>query len=125
MDYIERNHNALIECMMLCKDRFSTFAIPFLSNHNYDIIGITFRYFFKIKIICTENKQPSGAYIANLLKSGGYESGKERKKHFDNTTCDFLFVWTPDDKYLIPSQNITQTRAVTLSVFEEFKIIGG
>jgi hypothetical protein len=122
MDYIERSHRALLEFMAHPKVDFDTFAIPILSNYDYDVIGITSSSCFKIKIICTETKQPSGAYIANLLRSGGYEQGKEKKKHFNNKTCDFVFVRCPDEKYLIPSCEIVQTRAITLSVFQQFKI---
>ncbi len=122
MDYIARNHKALLEFMFLCEAKFQTYAIPFLTNHDYDVIGINDSACFKIKIICTENKQPSGAYVANLLRSGGYERGKEMKIHFDNKSCDYIFIWTPEEKYLIPSLEITQTRAITLSMFQNFRI---
>lgn len=121
MDYIERKHRALLEFIVLAKN-FENVAIPIRSNQQYDVIGITCLSCFKIKIICTQNKQPSGAYVATLLKSGGYESGKEKKKHFQNDSCDYVFVWAPDEKYLIPSIEITQKRAITLSMFQEFKI---
>lgn len=125
MDYIDRNHRALLEFMVLSSKIFDNFALPIKPNKDYDLIGISSGEEIKfsgIKIICTETKQASGAYVANLLRSGGYESKKEKKVHFQSSSCDFVFVWTPEKKYLIPSESITQTRAITLSVFNEFII---
>jgi hypothetical protein len=125
MDYIDRNHKAFIEFLYLCCDRFDNFALPIKPNNKFDVIGICesdSKICNRIRIICTETKNASGSYVVNLLKSGGYEDSKEKKSHFDSSSCDYVFASTPEDAYLIPSASITQKKALTLSMFEEFKI---
>lgn len=125
MDYIERNHTALLECMFLLRKRFENFCIPTKPNSFFDLVAFSSwgsRHLSSIKIVCTESKKESGSYVANLLTSGGYRDQKEVKKHFEPSNCHFVFVWTPEDKYLIPTNEITQTKSITLSVFEEYKL---
>ena len=122
MDYIERNHRALLEFMVKTQDRFHNFAFPVKPNHSFDVIAIEFNKCIRVRIICTETQQNSGAYVANLLKSGGYQNRKEKKVHFDKISCDYIYVWTPEYKYLIPVIQVEQTRALTMSMYEEYII---
>jgi hypothetical protein len=45
---------------------------------------------------------------------------KKRKNNFDPSRCHHVFVWTPDLKYLIPTSEITQKKALILSEFRNF-----
>lgn len=125
MDYLERNRRALLECMVLLKDRFEGFSIPVGSGNGFDLVGYCStdsRKLNSIRVICTETKRDTGSYEANLLISGGYSNKKETKKHFDPRSCHYVFVWTPEEKYLIPTSEITQKKALVMSGFKEFII---
>lgn len=123
MDYLERNHRATLEFMMACRERFDNYSLPIKPTYLFDVIAMKGPCIFSIRIVCTESKQKNGLFVANLLRSGGYERRKEQKIMFDPKNCDYVFVWTPENKYLIPSKEITQKKALTLSKFQEFKII--
>lgn len=123
MDYLERNYIAVLDFMTKCKEKFDNYAFPLKENYKFDIICLIKNKCFTTKVICTETKNPGDHYVANLLKSGGYSERKEVKKHFDNSECDYVYIWTPGNKYLIPSKSINQKKALTLSsVYDEFII---
>lgn len=122
-DFFQRNKNALIEFMNLYKEKFDSFAIPLNQINEFDVIGIKGEELLRIRIVVTETKNPSGAYVANLCKSGGYYQKKERKNEpFSPSSCDLIFICTPNGKYLIPSKDVKQTKAITLSVFKNHLI---
>lgn len=123
MDYLERNYLAVLELLDCCKKRFDNFAFPIKQHHEFDVIGLENGECKRIRVICTESKNPSGAYVANLLKSGAHENNKSIKKSFSNKDCDYLFVLTPIGKYLIPTEEITQTKAITMSMFSSFALV--
>ena len=123
MDYLERNYRAVLECMFLLRDRFDGFALPIGSAKGFDLVGhckTDTPKLSSIRVICTETKRDTGSFEANLLISGGYNRGKKLKKHFDVSSCHYVFVWTPNHKYLIPTTDITQKKALILSEFERY-----
>ena len=125
MDYIERNYKALIDFIQMTKSRFENLCIPLKPNGFFDVVCFCSqdsRNLNSIKIVCTETKNPAGSYVANLTISGGYENRTEKKKHFDSSRCHYLFIWTPEAKYLIPTSEITQKKALVLSGFEKFRL---
>lgn len=93
----------------------------------YDLILISDKsgkeLIMRVKVVQTESKSPSGTYVVNLRKSGGYVNSKECKAPFDPSMCDVVFVISPESAYMIPSNKITQKRAISLSMFEEFKCV--
>jgi len=125
MDYLKRNYISLSTAIGTLSKKFENLCIPIRTNFYYDLVGEKESCMFKIKIITTDCKQPSGSYIANIRKSGGYLDKKEAKENFNNKFCDFLFIYAPECSYLIPSSKVTTKRSITLSQFEEFKIIPG
>lgn len=126
MDYIQRNYRAFIDFLTWTSGRFENVCIPLKSNSRFDVVGYCStdsRKLSMIKIICTETKRSTGSYEANLLVSGGYNKRKEKKNHFDPSSCHYVFIWTPEWKYLIPTTEITQKKALILSEFEDFKLV--
>lgn len=125
MDYLDRNYHALIEFLRYTNKRFENVCLPLKPNSSFDVIvfcSTDSRKLSSIKIICTSTKNESGSYVANLLIGGAHADGKEVKKIFDPNRCHYLFVWTPKSKYLIPTTVITQTKAITMSQFNDYKI---
>jgi len=123
MDYIERSFQCLARAIEFFSTEWENICLPMKHTFAFDLIlvpkgkGIMMR----VKVIQTESKSRSGAYVVNLRKSGGYTNAKEHKADFDPSMCDFLFIISPDGIYVIPSRKITQKRAISLSMFEEFK----
>lgn len=123
MDYHERSYKSLCLAISLLSSKFSNMALPLLQNFYYDIIAEDGKAsLIKIKVIRTEARAPSGAYIANIRKSGGYMHKKETKSPFDPHRCDLVFIETPISSYLIPSSEIKSSRAITLSQYEKFNL---
>ena len=99
--------------------------MPMKSTYAYDMILIINENgkesIVRIKVIQTESQAPSGTYIVNIRKSGGYTNSKEQHAPFDPSMCDIVFVISPEGYYKIPSGKITQKRAISLSMFEVYK----
>lgn len=123
MDYIQRSYTTISEAISFLSRKFDNISIPIKSNYLYDLLVEKDFNILRVKIIMTDSQQPSGAYVANLRKSGGYSEKKEIKKPFDPKFCDLVYVKTPEGIYLIPSLEIQTTRSITLSQFENFRFI--
>ena len=82
MYFQDFSYHAVCSAISLISKRFENLLLPVKSNFYYDLIGELGGKLFKIKVVHTTCKQPSGAYIANLRKSGGYLAKKEYKEKF-------------------------------------------
>ena len=127
MDYIEKSFQSLAQAIEYFSQGCDNICLPMKPTFAFDLILITKEngkdLIMRVKVIQTESKAPSGSYVVNLRKSGGYANSKETKAPFDPCVCDVLFVISPDGAYMIPSHTITQKRAISLSRFEEFKCV--
>lgn len=123
MDLLERNYRAVTEALFLTKGRFDNISLPMKTSSDFHFIGHSKGNLFRVRVIATSTKNENGVWVANLLKGGGYYSEKEKKIHFDPSSCDWVYISTPEDKYLIPSEKITQKKAIVVSVFSEFKLV--
>lgn len=100
-------------------------AIPLNDTQSYDIIvdfnGKLQRV--QVKTTCY-SKQDSKYYSVGLKNSGGNRTGKARYVPFDNNSCDYLFVYTADNKcYLIPSDIIKVKTELTIDErFIEYEV---
>ena len=124
MNYIDFSFRAVCKAI----DHFSTgcknIFIPIKPFYSYDLIVLTKNdEMLRVKVARTESKAPSGSYVVNLRKSGGYDNSKETKAPFESSGCDIVCVISPENIYVIPSCEINQKRAISLSMFEEFKYI--
>lgn len=127
MDYIERSYQTLSKAIGLLSPLYNNLSIPLKPSFYYDLLAeaIDTKEILKIKILCTECKAPSGAFVVTLRSCGGYDKKKELKKDFDSRSCDRLFVQSPESFYLIPSSEVSNKRAITLSQFTHCKLIPG
>ena len=59
-----------------------------------------------------------------LLKNCGGSSGQSKIRHFDNSTCDILFIVVVNgDMYEIPSSEITVKSTLTLTdKWDKYKV---
>ena len=112
-NYQHQSYLALSSAIGTLSNIFVNICIPIRNSFFYDLVGEHDFKLFRIKVIYTECKQPSGHYIANIRKSGGYLDKKECKSPFEPKFCDYLYVETPTDKYLIPSNQISNIKSIT------------
>ena len=70
----------------------------------------------------TQCLSKSGNYEV-LLKNCGGSSGQSKIRHFDNSTCDILFIVVNGDMYEIPSSEITVKSTLTLTdKWDKYKV---
>jgi len=122
MDFIAQNFLSLAKAIHVLSPRYDNIYLPIKGSFAYDLIGDCKGSIHKVKVFHTESKAPSGSYIVNIRKSGGYNKGNTQKKPFDPNMCDVVFIDSPEGCYFIPSHQIDQKRAITLSMFREFFI---
>lgn len=121
-DYLHRSFQSVTSAMSVLASRFDNISLPIKGSFFYDLIVEKEFSLYRVKVIFTDCKQPSGSYIANIRKSGGYENKKETKEPFNTKFCDFLFIETPIEKYFIPTSEINTKRSLTLSQFIKYKV---
>lgn len=117
------NSSALFAAMYFLRFEFEGFSFPLKPNYYFDLIAyrsVTKKEFERIKVIHTNYKNRNGKYEANLRRSGGYSKTNNLKKNFDFLTCDYLFIFTPENSYFIPSKDIECKRAIVLSKYNKF-----
>lgn len=124
MDYLERSFQSVGAAIGILSSRVVNICLPLKPNFFYDLIlETTPGKLDRVKIIYTDCQAPSGSFVANIRKSGGYADKKETKKPFDPHEVDKLFIFTPLGSYLIPTSEVTTTRSISLSQFENFRLI--
>ena len=122
MDYLEKSFISVARAIQFFSSRYENVCIPLRHSFSYDMIGVRNGEIHRIKVFRTECTAPSGSYVVNLRKSGGYNKANTQKKPFDPSMCDQVFVDSPDGIYVIPSSEITQSRALSLSMFKDYFI---
>ena len=89
-------------------------SIPLNDTQKYDLIVDMNGELKKISVKTSRNKTQYGTYTVNLRNCGG-ASGKGKVRPFDNTSCDYIFILTGNDKlYLIPANIINSTNAINV-----------
>ena len=89
-------------------------SIPLNDTQKYDLIVDMNGELKKISVKTSRNKIQYGTYTVNLRNCGG-ASGKGKVRPFDNTSCDYIFILTGNDKlYLIPTNIINSTNAINV-----------
>lgn len=90
-------------------------ALPLNDTQPYDLIADINGVLSKISVK-TSRYNPDGTGYCVLLKNSGGSSGVSKTRPFDNTSCDYVFIYTADNTtYLIPSNLITVTTMMTLT----------
>ena len=87
-------------------------SIPLNDTQKYDIIADFDGKLQRISIKTSRYKKSENSYEVMLKNTGG-SSGINKIRLFNNQDCDYLFIYTADEKlYLIPSQEITATNSI-------------
>lgn len=104
----------LCKALSILSQKADTLSIPMKTDF-YDVIVDAKNVLSRVKVLRTNSKSRCGSYVVALRK------GMSKSK-FSNISCEFVFVESPEGMYLIPSNEILQTTAITLSRFNEYKI---
>ena len=97
-------------------------AIPLNDTQPYDLVVDYKGKLSKIQVKTTRYLSPKNnkIYVVSLRNCGGNKTGKARIVQFDNTTCDYLFVYSGDEQtYLIPTDKISAK--TTLNLGKEYQ----
>lgn len=101
---------------------YTTNCIPLNDTQKYDI-AIDRDGLKRVSVKTTQYLSKSGNYEV-LLKNCGGSSGQSKIRHFDNSTCDILFIVVVNgDMYEIPSSEITVKSTLTLTdKWDKYKV---
>lgn len=92
--------------------------LPLNDTQKYDLVVDIDGRLFKVQVKTSGNLKTSGNYEVALKNTGG-SSGVSKTRHFDNTSCDLLFVLLADETMLLvptaeieskSTWNVTQDR---------------
>lgn len=93
-------------------------ALPLNDTQKYDLIADIDGKLQKIQVKTSRYMGSSlSSYEVQLKNSSG-----NKITNFDNTTCDYVFIYTADEKiYLIPAQEIKAKTAVRVgNMYKEY-----
>jgi len=99
-------------------------AIPMNDTQKYDLVADFGGKLNRISVKTSRFKGQYGGYEVQIKNAGG-ASGICKIRTFDNSTCDYLFILTGDDKiYLIPSKEITAKNAIVVggTKYNEYEV---
>ena len=88
-------------------------AIPLNDTQKYDLLADFNGKIQRISVKTSRFSETNGQSYKVELKNSGGSSGKSIIRQFDNTSCDYLFIYTGDNKiYLIPSDKIEAKNSI-------------
>jgi hypothetical protein len=101
-----------------------TISIPLTDSQDYDLIVEVEGKLLKVQAKTSGYKRRDSSYTVTLETSGGNRSGIGKKKPFDAKKVDLLFILCENgDEYLIPSEEITNTKTITVgNLYKEFLV---
>ena len=100
-------------------------SIPLNDTQPYDLIADFDGKLQKIQVKTSRSTYTEGkSYVVGLRNCGGNRTGSVRAVSFDNTKCDYVFIYTGDNKYyLIPSKNISATNSIVVGIkYTEYEV---
>ena len=99
-----------------------TVAIPLNDTQPYDLVADIDGKLVKISVKTGRSTKNQKTYSVQLRNTGGGRKNGLRQVLFDNSTCDYLFIYTIDEGlYLIPAKDIEVTSAITVGTAETEK----
>ena len=98
-------------------------ALPLNDTQKYDLVADFNGGLKKVSIKTSQYTKYEGSYTIQLRNTGG-SSGKIKYRDFDNTSCDYIFVYLADEKiFLIPSNKIDAKNAINVGIkYTEFEV---
>lgn len=100
-------------------------SIPLNDTQPYDLIADMNGKLYKIQVKTTRHTSNNGkSYEVQLRNTGGNRTGSTRIVLFDNSLCDYVFVYTAAEKcYLIPSNVISAKHSICVGVdYKEYEV---
>ena len=100
-------------------------SLPLNDTQPYDLIADFNGGLQRIQVKTTRATTTEGrSYTVGLRNCGGNRTGTVRQVKFDNSTCDYLFVYTGANKmYLIPAKDIEAKNAIVVGIkYTEFEV---
>lgn len=100
-------------------------SLPLNDTQPYDLVADFNGKLQKVQTKTSRYSETDGqTYVVQLKNSGGNRTGTTRIVPFDNTSCDYVFVYTASDKiYLIPSDEIHTTSSMTVGIkYAEYEV---
>ncbi len=122
-NYIQRNYQTTCKALSILSNMFDNIAIPLKPCYFYDILVERETKILKVKCVSTTCKASNGFYTANIRKSGANSTGTYSNQPFDSNNCDYIYVETPENCYLIPTDRIQSTRSISVNLFEEYVLL--
>lgn len=95
---------------------------PINDTQKYDI-AIDKEGLKRVSVKTTQHQTSNGNYEVSLKNCGG-SSGTSKIRHFDNSTCDIVFIVViTGDMYEIPSSELTVKGSLTLTdKWDKYKV---
>ena len=100
-------------------------SLPLNDTQPYDLIADFNGKLQRVQVKTTRATTTEGrSYSVGLRNCGGNRTGTVRQVLFDNTTCDYLFVYTGANKmYLIPSEIIEAKTSIMVGIkYTEYEV---
>ena len=100
-------------------------SLPLNDTQPYDLIADFNGKLQRVQVKTSRSTQTEGkSYSISLRNCGGNRTGSVRQVLFDNTTCDYLFIYTGANKmYLIPSKIIEAKNSIVVGIkYSEFEV---
>ena len=100
-----------------------TVAIPLNDTQKYDLIADFNGGLQRVQVKTSRYSRNGISYEVMLKNCGGTSKGSKIRP-FDNTSCDYVFIVTGNDKtYLIPCETISATNTITVgNKYTEFEV---
>ena len=90
--------------------------LPLNDTQKYDLVVDKDGQLLRVSVKTTQGMNKNNTYYVVQLKNCGGASGKSTIRHFDNTTCDVVFIVTVEGTmYEIPSSLINVSGTLTLT----------
>jgi len=99
-------------------------SIPLNDTQKYDLIVDIDNKLYRVSVKTSRNTNNGISYSVQLRNTGGNRTGTVRQVPFDNTSCDFLFIYTADENiYLIPAQDIEAKNSISVgNKYKEYQV---
>ena len=99
-------------------------SIPLNDTQPYDLIADFDGRLQKIQVKTSRATDNGISYAVQLRNTGGNRTGTIRQVAFDNTTSDYLFIYTANEKlYLIPTANLDIKNSITVGIkYAEYEV---
>ena len=89
-------------------------SLPLNDTQPYDLIADFDGVLQRISVKTSRNRTEHNTYSVQLRNTGG-SSGKCKIRPFDKTSCDYIFIYTGDERlFLIPTKNLTVINSITV-----------